>query len=147
MSNHLETEIVAGAIVTYAGEVLLGKKKEVEGHPISGEWHFPGGHIEEGEEPDEAIKREIEEETGLEIEIYQLIDTYKLPNDKLRILYHCEAHSKKGEAKDDLEELRWVEPGDLEEFLEGSREVKDLRQRPRVANLVEKLEKMPKVPR
>ncbi|TMV50320.1 NUDIX domain-containing protein [Paenibacillus mesophilus] len=36
-------------------------------------WNFPGGHIEEGESPEEACIREIEEETGYRVAIQQLV--------------------------------------------------------------------------
>lgn len=142
MSEHLETEIVVGGVITYAGEVLLARKEEGD-HPVSGEWHFPGGHIEEDEQPEEALKREIAEEADIDIEIHHVVDSYILENDELRIVYHCEAHSKDAEPSDDIDEVEWVDPSKLLEKLEGTVEQRDIERRPRLANLIEKLEKMP----
>jgi len=45
-------------------KILLGKRKGSHGH---GEWSFPGGHLEMNETPDECGKRELLEETGIDI--------------------------------------------------------------------------------
>lgn len=135
--------VVVAGLITNKGDVLIGEKEEQEDHPISGQRHFPGGMLEKGEEIEEALKREIEEETGLEIEVHQLVDFYYGQKDDLvRVLFHCEADSRDAEAKDDLEEVRWVEPEDLESEL-GEVEAKDVDERERIANFIEKLEKMP----
>ncbi|NOY14908.1 MAG: NUDIX domain-containing protein [bacterium] len=52
-------------------QVLLGKRgKGIAG---AGKWHVPGGHVKEGEKLTEAVKREVREETGLEIVIDQIV--------------------------------------------------------------------------
>lgn len=54
--------VVTGYVVKDGRTLLLHHKK-------LGMWLPPGGHIDEGELPDEAVRREIREETGLEVEI------------------------------------------------------------------------------
>jgi len=51
--------------------ILLGKRKGSHGH---GEWSFPGGHLEMNETPDECGKRELLEETGIDIHELNPID-------------------------------------------------------------------------
>jgi len=52
-------------------KILLGKRKGSHGH---GEWSFPGGHLEMNETPDECGKRELLEETGIDIRDLTPID-------------------------------------------------------------------------
>lgn len=143
MSEHLKTEIVVGGIITAEGEILLARKPEEQDHPIAGDLHFPGGHMEGDEKPEETLKREIIEEAGLEIEIHHLVDCYRIPTGKLRIIFHAQADSQDAEPLDGVSELKWVKPENLEEELEGHRELEDIRENPRIENMVEKLQKMP----
>ncbi len=92
---------------------------------FKGQWEFPGGKIEEGETPEQALKREIEEELDTKIEVYDLIDTieYDYPNFHLSMdCFWCEAITgklvlKEAEAakwlrKDELDSVQWL-PADL----------------------------------
>lgn len=58
----------AGALVEKDGKYLLLKRANP---PKAGTWNLPGGFMEAGETVEEAIKRELKEETGLEVEPYE----------------------------------------------------------------------------
>lgn len=140
-----EYRVVTNAIITHRGKILLGKKEETEGHPISGEWHFPGGHLEKGEEPEEAVKREVNEETGLDVEVHQLVDaTSQTWNDDMvfQITYHCESESQAAEPEDDLEDVKWVKAKNLEQEA-GSFTKENIQERSEVEDLIERIEKAP----
>lgn len=138
---------VVKALITYRGEVLIGRKEEEDGHPISGEWHLLGGHLEHGEQVEEAIEREVEEETGLEVDVHQTVDVMTFAweddeKDSLQIVFHCEAEEKDAEALDDLSEIKWVKPGEITEFVH-SEEAERLEERKDQARFLEKMKKAP----
>jgi 8-oxo-dGTP diphosphatase len=60
------TEVAAGILLDSDGRYLLGQRPE--GKPYAGYWEVPGGKIEKGESVFEALKRELQEELGIEIE-------------------------------------------------------------------------------
>jgi len=142
--------IVVCGIVTSKGKILIGKKKEKEdkSHPIEGQWHLPGGHLEAEEEPEEAIKREIEEETGLNIEVHQVVDvtnqTWNSETSPFQVTYHCESETLNAEPKSDLEETKWVEPGNLLNEL-GHHTEETMEVRPELKQFIEKISKMPAI--
>lgn len=59
-----QIKVGAGVIIWQKGKVLLGYRLSKHGHGV---WAFPGGHVEFGEHPDQAVIREVFEETGLKI--------------------------------------------------------------------------------
>ena len=88
---------------------------------FKGGWEFPGGKIESGETPQQALKREIMEELDTEIAVGELIDTieYDYPNFHLSMdCFWCEVVSgdlvlKEAEAarwltKDDIDSVPWL---------------------------------------
>ncbi|MGA2848170.1 MAG: (deoxy)nucleoside triphosphate pyrophosphohydrolase [Terracidiphilus sp.] len=55
---------VAAALIVRGGEVLIGQRRADQ--PMALQWEFPGGKIEAGESPEQALARELDEELGIQ---------------------------------------------------------------------------------
>ncbi|MFV1965343.1 MAG: (deoxy)nucleoside triphosphate pyrophosphohydrolase [Pirellulaceae bacterium] len=62
-----DTKTIGIAVVEWRDHFLIGKRPS--GRPLAGYWEFPGGHVDEGELPQEAAVRECREETGLTVHV------------------------------------------------------------------------------
>lgn len=79
MSQNLKTVRVVAAIIRHENKIFATQRGYGE---FKDGWEFPGGKIETGETPEQALVREIREELDTEIEVGELIDTveYDYPN-------------------------------------------------------------------
>jgi len=85
------------ALIIIDGALLFLKRNN---QPAKGEWWFPGGRIWEGESLEEALRREVKEETGLDVSSYKLINVYSRvfpERHDVAIAYLC--NCKKGKVK------------------------------------------------
>lgn len=68
----VKTVIVSAGVIVEGGRVLLSQRKA--GAHLEGKWEFPGGKVEPGEDPREALRRELVEELGIETHIGEVVD-------------------------------------------------------------------------
>ena len=68
----MRTDIVAAGIVIERGKVLVSRRKS--GTHLAGRWEFPGGKAESGEDPRAALRRELEEELGIHVDVGEIAD-------------------------------------------------------------------------
>lgn len=83
-----------------------------------GLWEFPGGKIEEGETPQEALQREIKEELDTIIKVNELIDTIEYDYSEFHLSMECFwCEIEEGEPKlIEAEAARWLEKNELDLF-------------------------------
>ena len=100
-------EVVA-AVFYRDGDVLACKR--APGTSAAGKWEFPGGKVEEGETPECALIREIQEELGISISLGPLVDrTVTAVGDfDIDLACYLVSSSVVPTASTDHEELRWV---------------------------------------
>src|SRR4051794_28033447 len=107
--------VVAAALADREGRVLLQRRPE--GKAMAGLWEFPGGKMEEGERPEAALVRELEEELGIAVDEAALepaafASAENGDRTMLLLLYLCRAW-RGGPGALHASELAWVAPADM----------------------------------
>jgi 8-oxo-dGTP diphosphatase len=106
-------EKVVTALIEKEGKILIARRKKEDS--LKGKWEFPGGKVEEDETPEEALKREIREELGIEVRIGDMraTTTYDYGHMTVELMVY-QVYPLAGEMTlIDHEEFRWVPPAEL----------------------------------
>ena len=110
--------VAACALIDVDGRVLLARRPP--GRHLAGLWEFPGGKVEKGERPEQALIREMSEELGITIAEPCLAPltfaSHSYPTFHLLMpLYACRRWTGAPEAKEG-QELAWVRPNRMAEY-------------------------------
>lgn len=120
-------DFTVAPFIVYEDKVLLVN------HPKYGKWIPPGGHIELDEDPEQALHREIAEETGLTVTLlttqpalqspgtkfmptpnYMDVHEANLPHKHVGLVYFCRASSSDFVLSDEHTDMRWVSEDELD---------------------------------
>ena len=108
-----------GGVVIHEGRALLIKRGS---EPLKNQWSIPGGTLELGESIQEGVRRELREETGIEVRVGELIEVFdRIFRDAAgEIQYHfvivdylCEKISGEASPASDVTDTAWVREEDL----------------------------------
>lgn len=115
--NYRNPRPTVTAMVLYRNKLLLTRRAHA---PFKGWWDLPGGFLDRGERPEDCARRELREETGLNIKLKKLLGIYPGtypsnfdPFAVLSIVYAATANTKSLDALDDVCESRWFTKKEL----------------------------------
>lgn len=109
----MKAGIAVKAIIRKDGKILVVKRAENDGHR-AGTWETVGGGMDENETPHEALKREIMEECGLDVEIIEPLNVFSFNKDdgefKVGITFVCDWVGGEVALSEEHSEHEWIEP-------------------------------------
>jgi ADP-ribose pyrophosphatase YjhB (NUDIX family) len=116
-----ERPIIGIGAVVISGDRALLVRRATE--PLKGEWSIPGGMLELGEKLRDGAARETLEETGLRVQVGEVLDVFDsiFPDDTGRTEYHyvlidflCHPLAGDATAGSDVSEVKWVTEAELD---------------------------------
>lgn len=113
MKKHI---YVTGAVLVRDGKILAAQRGD--GRALDGYWEFPGGKVEDGETPEEALARELREELLTDASVGEFLTTTEHEYDFGVVVlstYFCKLTGSEPQLTEHRE-VRWVEPSEMKEL-------------------------------
>ena len=108
-------------VLTHGPALLMVRR--AAGVARGGFWCFPGGHVEPGETPRDAIRRELAEELGIDTTPTKRLGSVRVPDaDYILVVWRvCHVEGELRIAKDEIAEARWLTPPEIRTIHPGLR--------------------------
>lgn len=109
------THVVA-AVLQKDRRVLIARRKE--GKSMAGFWEFPGGKVEEGEDPKEALKRELQEEMDVLVTVGDFVGecVHDYPNFTIRLSAYACFTKDEILSSTDHDQIKWILPKEWSDY-------------------------------
>lgn len=111
----MKTISVVGAVIILNDSVLACRRAPFKSQ--AGLWEFPGGKVEPGESPEDALRREIMEELGVAVLVKQFVGAgeFQMTDVLIRLdCFQCSLQDDTPVKSKDHDQLRWLEKEQLE---------------------------------
>jgi len=107
---------VTAAILVKDDRVLIAKRKP--GGKLPDKWEFPGGKVEAGESAQECLKRELQEEFGIDVRVGEFLgeSVYHYQQGSIRLLAYLAGWQAGDFSLNDHADYAWVKSDQLEDF-------------------------------
>jgi 8-oxo-dGTP diphosphatase len=103
---------VAGVVVRDDARVLVVQRRD------NGHWEPPGGVLELAETFDEGVRREVAEETGVQVEVERLTGIYKnVKRGIVALVFRCSPAAGEATATDESRRVAWFTPDDVRQHM------------------------------
>lgn len=124
MADTIQHIAMKAVIVNSKGQVLILREAATYGEGTQrGRYHMPGGRIEIGENFEEALRREVMEEAGIEVEIEYPIYVgewrpviREVPHQIVGVFMVCKPKSEKITLSTEHDDYKWVDPGNWRKY-------------------------------
>lgn len=110
--------VVAGLVVSGPGDRILITRRRAD-QALGGQWEFPGGKVEPGESPRDALARELAEEIGVEVQVGVIWEVlyHRYPDFELVMLvYPCRVLGGAEPRPVEVADLAWCRPDELDGY-------------------------------
>ena len=120
-------DVAVGVLFNSNNQVLIGQR--LVNDDYYQKWEFPGGKIESGESPEQALRRELDEELAIDVEEFEFLieHLHDYPDRQVRLFVYRINNFKGEPVGREGQALRWVTLEELEslDFLKGNYPIVD----------------------